>query len=170
MKTLILIIILYFVINTIRAMSNRQMPRPGIPGSSTDQDESISGSWDLPGQQNDEPLSGPWSNRLPDNGSSDEEIAKANPPVERRLEIEPLSDDYKEKIEPIADQPAVQPQIEVGSKTFGEEENISVTERQICRRRQTRNPVAAALANQNTIAGSIILGEVLGSRGGRRRR
>ncbi|MFA7466844.1 MAG: hypothetical protein WCY82_01080 [Desulfotomaculaceae bacterium] len=175
MKTVIIIMVIYFVMQLLRrAAQGQQQPRQDLP--------------EYHGSSEDVPLSGPW-----DNSSSRERPVEAKTESGWESEFEP---DPQPAYEPgpvggkrQQPKPEARPRdraaveqvripescrsIDLG--TPGECEAVSPQGRKAaamqapCRRRRRKgrvNPLTAVLDSQSTLVGSMVLGQVLGIRGG----
>ncbi len=162
--------------------------------SSRSEDRPLSGPWDIPARGEDGPLTGPW-----DKSTHSEDVSvpgqleperstgvegKPQPPLEWKNE--PLSPRRQwEQTNPAVDPPLElddqdrprQPlKVVAGGKgcPIDQLDNLlpqpftAATSRR--RKRKAGNPLAAAFRSENALMGSMIIGEVLNSRGGRMKR
>lgn len=225
MKTILLILFIYFIFQMLRKATQGQPPRGEIPGyrSPGEDDAPLPGPWNrrrepadgsplpLPRERRaepagDKPLPGPWERRtepvedIPLPGPWDRRQEQEKP-VETETYNEPEYEPGKEPVgtkhpfpEPPPRDAAAEPfprrekpwredrkQPEKDGKTprpvpgdkepFCAPEDRAAAVRQPLRpeRRHRRqvNPLEAVLRSKTTLVGSIVMGEVLGHRGGR---
>lgn len=176
MKTLILIMIIYFIISKLRPRSHQgSVPRPQNSGYRTANDEEmpLSGPWDLPEADEDAPLSGPW-NRTPQDMRTEPLEPKAQHELPEKKDAGvPKQFDQRERAENTREETHRDKQI---AAILSRSDDKQQAEPQLFhaprKKHQNRNdnPLVAALNSRSALVGSIVLGEVLGSRGGKGRR
>jgi hypothetical protein len=196
-KTLIIILLVYLIIIRLRGKAPRyqfprpEAPRPAVPDYRPAGDDlPLPGPWSSPTDQEDAPLPGPW-NRPARSGETCSE--RPDKPVEQHRQTpgkpEPqLDTDLQRDRARDAEQRRDRTAPGTGEGEFtrcprpapaGEKGNCAPGEkaaapgRQLHRERKryrAGNPVVAALHSKSTLAASVVLGEVLGPRGGRRKR
>ena len=142
------------------------LPGPWNRRAETDVESSLPGPWDIPGEpRGDMPLPGPWENKSP---------------RERPMEttMEPRWEPESEPAQPRRDTGMGTPvsrrdtlPVSAGECEAVDPQNrravVMQQERFRRRRRKCRvNPLTAVLDSHSTLVGSMVLGQVLGTRGG----
>jgi len=136
---------------TGRPPADREQPDSGY-ASPRSEDGPLSGPWDTSPRSEDAPLPGPWELERTV-GATDEPQS-------------PLEWDNEPR------QPLPAAVAERAARPRGNVDAPAPQRRQVARRRHryASNPLAAALHSKNALMGSIIIGDVLNSRGGRKKR
>lgn len=170
--TIIILIIAYLIMSKVMGRNEDNLPRrPGrrprgdiehtASGDATfrNEDGPLSGPWDASSRSEDGPLPGPW-NRLP---RSDNVPLPGQWEREKTVELE-------EPVRNRRQQPAVAEAIK--DTCIANDTVTSLPQKPPASRvwQRAGNPLAAALQSKRTIVGSMIIGDVLNSRGGRNRR
>lgn len=175
---------------TGRPPGDVEQPRPDY-ASSRDEDVLLSGPWETSPRSEDGPLSGPWdiSTRgedAPLPGPWEQECStgaenKPQSPTERENEPQ-FPRQQREQTNPAGDPPLVlgeqdRPRRLLNVAPQGDADHSDQPVAPLSRpipatdpsrwRCNAGNPLAAALSSKNALVGSMIIGDVLNSRGGR---
>jgi len=137
------------------------------------EDRPLSGPWDIPNRQKDGPLRGPWESER-----SIEVEDLPQPTLEYENEPHSQQRQREQTVDPPLvleelDRPLSQFKTEAGEedRSGDKSDTLSVQSFPVAipkrRERNASNPLAAAFRSKNALVGSIIMGEVLNSRGGR---
>ncbi len=185
--TLVILLIAYVIIsqiksrhgcnlleNTIfRTPGDMEQPRVNYASSSSE-DRPLSGPWNRAPRGEDRPVPGPWETPPQDeDGPSTEPWEqersagagdKPQPHFEYEEELRSPQRQWEQTVI------AIDLPLELGEHDNGPRALIKEVER-VSPRQSTKldasNPLVAALRNKNALVGSIIIGEVLNSRGGK---
>jgi hypothetical protein len=185
--TLVILLIAYVIISRIKSrhgvklLENTVFRAPGDMEqslvnyvSSSSEDRPLSGPWDRVPRGEDRPVPGPWETSPQDeNGSSpapweQERSAGAEdkPQLQFEYEEELCTPQRQWEQTVIAiDLPLELSEPDNGPRAIKEEVKKSTPRKS--NKHNAGNPLAAALCNKNALVGSIIIGEVLNSRGGK---
>lgn len=218
MKTLILIMFIFFVFKMLSEAAKKHIPRQDLPEfrtsggddaplsgpwnrrTETGAESSLPGSWDIPAEPNgDAPLPGPWERKSPREQSVEsrprwetefepEPAYEPGPVREKRRKpqsaarprdraVEPVTIPEQRRSTDMMDAPVLGRSAYVGHSD--ECEVVGLQDRRAAamqepmrrerkRRRRADNPLAAVLSCHTTLVGSMVLGQVLGTRGGRK--
>jgi len=169
------------------------LPGPWNRRPETEAEPSLPGPWETPGERGDTPLPGPWEKKSPRERPME---AKTEPRWEAEFEPEPACEPGSVPEKRYKPQPEARPrdkavgQLKIPEQRQGTVMDTRVPGRELfsgpsgeCeasspqvvavqkplrrRRRKGRvNPLTAVLCSQSTLVGSIVLGQVLGTRGG----
>lgn len=199
MKTLIVILLVYLVISRLRNKAARyQFPRPEVPSPDVpdrrpaEDDLPLPGPWNIPDGREDAPLPGPWQEaKVEAPGEPVEQHRRAPAEPESQPDTGPARGrvkDMEQRRDHEGEEEQLPPRIAAGA---GEGESIRCprpdwaavkNNRAAIKRpaahgqlrgrkhRRAGNSLVASLQSKPALAASIVLGEVLGPRGGRRRR
>ena len=169
---IILLIILFLVFSKLGKIAGR-MPAPPGP-KETDLPVPV----ELPGysDEDDVPLSGPWNKDggvAPGRGQTENQ---ASTPVLMKPEPQKTGDMRHASESATCRQPvghpvpleAVRQQPEPGELVCPQGRSLPGQRQEHRKRRRGKNPLAAALNSKSELVGSILVGEIIGSRGGYR--
>lgn len=154
------------------------LPGPWNRPAEREQDSPLPGPWDRPLETGgDEPLPGPWSKKqereVPAEVESYEAPEYQSAPEPRREQSSPWEVDdepFGLPEEPRrADLPKPEPAAAPEAAAAHRDSAAAATSQPQRRRhkRLNQNPLEAVLSGKSTLVGSMVLGQVLGTRGGR---
>jgi len=175
MKEIILIAFIYFVVQMLRRTAQGQQPRQDLPEyRQPGEDAPLPGPWDIPGETRaDTPLPGPWDNKSPRERPVE---VKTEPSWEPEPIFEPVpvgdNRSHDRAVEQVRN-PEPRRCTDVGTPVSRRDdfpvsagETVTMQQRRRRRRKRRVNPLTAVLGSQSTLVGSMVLGQVLGTRGG----
>ncbi|SFH12677.1 hypothetical protein SAMN05660649_03976 [Desulfotomaculum arcticum] len=175
MNTLIILLIIFYLVFSRLARTANRTPIPPRPKET---DFPLPADTPNYSEEDDAPLSGPWNRNGGAVSGRRQEETPADDPV--LMEPEPQrTGDIRHLPEPATRrQPVEQPvplevvrrQPEPGESVCPQGKSSPGQGQEHRKRRRGKNPLAAALNGKSELAGSILVGEIIGTRGGYRGR